>query len=342
MSLIMMAKAFKVKVGNPTRKLVLIKLADHANDDGDCFPSYQHIADHCEISRRTAVSHVDALCKAGYLTKHYRQGPKGNTSNMYRVNLGGEISAPPSENSAPPPGENFAPRISHSSESSNEPHNKIDSFDLDGAFDRFWSAGMVKQGKAKAHAKFKSMCKEMKLSPHDLAEKLCDDIQRRLAAGQFGFDKLHPATYLNGKRWEDEITQNTSAQGGGYANSQGLDQQRAQRDRIAARLADPNDSGWIDGLFDEEGAAAGAGEPGVYPTGGDIPQDVANGIQHGSDAYPGEAGGGAIDGELVGTAYESGSRQGGREDQGPGRRMAPERGEPGQEPSSPAGGFWDA
>ncbi|WP_409365500.1 helix-turn-helix domain-containing protein [Klebsiella pneumoniae] len=42
------------KVGNPARKLVLLKLADNANDDGICFPSYQYIADKCEMSKRSA------------------------------------------------------------------------------------------------------------------------------------------------------------------------------------------------------------------------------------------------------------------------------------------------
>jgi len=49
MSMLLTAQAMKLKVGNPTRKLVLLKLADNANDKGECFPSYQHIADHCEV-----------------------------------------------------------------------------------------------------------------------------------------------------------------------------------------------------------------------------------------------------------------------------------------------------
>ena len=51
MSMTLMAKAMAIKVGNPVRKLVLIKLADNANDNGECWPSYQHIADRCEPPR---------------------------------------------------------------------------------------------------------------------------------------------------------------------------------------------------------------------------------------------------------------------------------------------------
>ncbi|SUU98735.1 Uncharacterised protein [Avibacterium paragallinarum] len=37
MSMLLMVKAMQCKVGNPTRKLVLLKLADNANDEGICF-----------------------------------------------------------------------------------------------------------------------------------------------------------------------------------------------------------------------------------------------------------------------------------------------------------------
>ena len=58
MSLILMAQTLKLKVGNPLRKLVLLKLADNANDNGECWPSHGNIADHCEISERSAKAHV--------------------------------------------------------------------------------------------------------------------------------------------------------------------------------------------------------------------------------------------------------------------------------------------
>lgn len=134
--MILMAKAMQLKVGNPSRKLVLIKLADNANDKGECFPSYQHVADQCEISRRSVINHIDALCEQGLVRKVYRSGEKGNSSNVYILNLDGakisppsEKSAPevvkqfhqPSEISAPPPSEKSAPRTSHSFEPVNEP-----------------------------------------------------------------------------------------------------------------------------------------------------------------------------------------------------------------------------
>ena len=49
MSMMLMVQALKAKVGSPLRKLVLVKLADQANDNGECWPSYQTVADACEM-----------------------------------------------------------------------------------------------------------------------------------------------------------------------------------------------------------------------------------------------------------------------------------------------------
>lgn len=107
--MILMATAMKIKVGNPLRKLVLIKMADNANDDGECWPSYQHIADHCECSKSAVKAHITALITMGLLSKENRLGSnngKGNTSNIYQLTLGNPVS---SENTAPMAGKSIAP-----------------------------------------------------------------------------------------------------------------------------------------------------------------------------------------------------------------------------------------
>ncbi|WP_122605766.1 helix-turn-helix domain-containing protein [Pseudomonas viridiflava] len=138
MSMTLMVTAMKLRVGNPLRKLVLIKLADNASDIGECWPSYQHIADQCEISKRSVMNHITALCDAGLLRKEIRKGgPKGNSSNVYFLTLdggappapgvvqeihqGGAAGAPPGESAALGGSAGAAPRISHSSEPVIEP-----------------------------------------------------------------------------------------------------------------------------------------------------------------------------------------------------------------------------
>ncbi|UZV59037.1 hypothetical protein OR611_07325 [Pasteurella multocida] len=60
--------------------------------------------------------------------------------------------------------------------------------------------------------------KTQKSAPQEFAEMLVCDVQKRLSLGQFGFDKLHPTTYLNNARWEDEYTQPAQFKGGQPAN----------------------------------------------------------------------------------------------------------------------------
>ncbi|VTP13197.1 hypothetical protein PUATCC27989T_01031 [Phytobacter ursingii] len=87
MSMELMVKAMKIKVGNPLRKLVLLKLADNANDQGECWPSYKHIAEQCEIGRSTVKSHVRALEEMGILTREYRRNGELNQSNLFHLKL---------------------------------------------------------------------------------------------------------------------------------------------------------------------------------------------------------------------------------------------------------------
>ncbi|HHU2781805.1 TPA: helix-turn-helix domain-containing protein [Escherichia coli] len=89
MSMRLMVEVFHTEVGNPMHKLVLLKLADNANDNGECYPSYQHIAKQCEINKSTAMRAIEALCKKGLLLKQprYLIGGKEKTSNFYVIVL---------------------------------------------------------------------------------------------------------------------------------------------------------------------------------------------------------------------------------------------------------------
>ena len=117
MSMMLMVQALKAKVGSPLRKLVLVKLADQANDDGECWPSYQSIAEACEMSRRTVISHIEWLEENGFLRRNYRKSKEGlSRSNVFVLTIEsganaapqGANNSPRGANAAPPSGENFA------------------------------------------------------------------------------------------------------------------------------------------------------------------------------------------------------------------------------------------
>ncbi|HHF0165891.1 TPA: helix-turn-helix domain-containing protein [Haemophilus influenzae] len=122
MSMRLMVQAMNCEVGNPARKLVLLKLADNANDDGICFPSYQYIADKCEMSKRSAISHIDDLIKMGFVTKKARKNKDGSSANLYLLHLeqGSEKSAlGGSEKSAPITSHSFNLSINRVSDDEN-------------------------------------------------------------------------------------------------------------------------------------------------------------------------------------------------------------------------------
>lgn len=74
----------------------------------------------------------------------------------------------------------------------------------DHLFEQFWLAGMRKCNKKKAKPLFNRLLKASD-DPQVFTSKLIMDIRSRIANKQFGFDAMHPTTYLNGERWEDEI-----------------------------------------------------------------------------------------------------------------------------------------
>ncbi len=216
MSMNLMAKAMNIKVGNPLRKLVLIKLADNANDNGECWPSYQHVADQCEVSRSTVKSHIRALEEMGLLKREFRRKGELNQSNVFYLTLDNAQQIQPESGGA-----GADPRTYHSFEPVNEPKNIMFEHvrtecektpdrheETDKAFEEiFWCAGMRKAGKKNAASAFRTQFREWRKTTRgtasEFATMLAEDIACRNGK-QFGFDRLLPSSYLNGQRWNDE------------------------------------------------------------------------------------------------------------------------------------------
>ena len=137
-----------INLDEESYKLVLIKLADNANDDGKCWPSLQRIANECEISKRTAINAIKALEGKGFLRVHReRTSADMNKVNLYTLTLeGGESNSLGGESAALGSGESAAPRTSHSFEPTKEPNNvRPDGLtdlqikeEMDTAFKAFW------------------------------------------------------------------------------------------------------------------------------------------------------------------------------------------------------------
>ncbi len=118
--------------------------------------------------------------------------------------------------------------VRSTNEKSNSEPTKPDPF-LEPFEKIFWVAGMRKIGKDKSKSAFKSKFKEWRKETggtiDEFAKLLADDIQYRLRIQQFGFDKMHPTTYLNGSRWTDEkpdLPQTTTQQSSITVSKNGL------------------------------------------------------------------------------------------------------------------------
>lgn len=89
------------RVGDAEAKLILLKLADQANDDGECWPSRRTIAEACETSVSTVTRSVRYLITWGFISVVERQRDDGaRSSNLYRFP---KYTADPPGPSDPPP-----------------------------------------------------------------------------------------------------------------------------------------------------------------------------------------------------------------------------------------------
>ena len=87
MSLAVMTWAWTVPLP-PAPKLVLMALADEANDHGYCIPTHGEIAQKCSINERSVRRMIGVLCAGGYVVVKQRFHNRARTSNGYQLVVG--------------------------------------------------------------------------------------------------------------------------------------------------------------------------------------------------------------------------------------------------------------
>lgn len=71
-----------------TEKVVLLALADHANDCGECWPSVSLLMQRAYVGERTVQRALQSLENSGFIARERRQRENGSdTSNLYRLML---------------------------------------------------------------------------------------------------------------------------------------------------------------------------------------------------------------------------------------------------------------
>ena len=106
MSVRAIAWALEVRGLTAPERLVLVVLADHANDDGYCYPGLQSVSEKVELEERSVRRHVARLERKGFLERLARFRPDGSqSSNGYRLPLSERVgrAAPPTPPGTPVP-----------------------------------------------------------------------------------------------------------------------------------------------------------------------------------------------------------------------------------------------
>ena len=208
--------------------LLLLAIADWADDNGKAWPSVDTLSQKTRLSKRQTQSIVRQLEADKLLITHPNQGPNG--VNIYQIIMGGEKIAPVQsgvEGGAVQRTEGVKPTAPNTSIDTSENTLSFSSSDEgtnDGAktpsmvqkeydqavFDRFWSVYPRKVAKGDARKAFNKVIKTVPL------HVLIDSVEKHKKSEQWKDPKFipHPATWLNGERWEDDVTKPV-AQGGG-------------------------------------------------------------------------------------------------------------------------------
>lgn len=226
--------------GGGSDLLALLALADWSDDSGRCYPSMAAIASKTRLSRSQAQRVVHGLIEAGYLTVIGNEsgGAPGST-RQYRINLGtlrGCMDATPTgrtdaTGSAHATGRTDAQEGPHgcaetgrtdatqtvSEPSKNRQHSSPSGSEIvpDG-FTAFWEQYPRRVAKPQALKSWN----RLKPTGQTLAD-LMAGLERQKATEQWQKDDgkfvPYPATWLNGRRWEDETTPPVPASSGATA-----------------------------------------------------------------------------------------------------------------------------
>lgn len=88
MSIAYMNAVWSSSTTKGSKRLVLLALADIANDQGIAWPSLSTLATKCNLDRRYVINIIASLEESGFISKQVRRATEmKNYSNVYKINL---------------------------------------------------------------------------------------------------------------------------------------------------------------------------------------------------------------------------------------------------------------
>ena len=185
----------------PNAKLLYGEITALCNQEGYCWAMNAYFADLYGVSKTSISAWIGNLKEAGHITvqMNYKEGSKHILNRYIRI-LGEGIQ------------ENFdtSQRKLNDPIQENLIDNKTDNnkknitVNNNNNFDSFWKYYPRKAGKSEAIKAWNKL-----LPNEDLMRVIAGNISERLRTGEWSKNNqsfiLHASTYLNQKRWEDEV-----------------------------------------------------------------------------------------------------------------------------------------
>ena len=200
-----MAAVFELPDMGPTHRLIMLALADHADDAGRCYPSLDRLAKRTGLSLRAVRSNLRQLEADGQIRTDPQGGPKG--CNLYYVTPQPRQEMPPAgdapgisrreprqEMPPTPAGDAAEPSYNHQEPSFMPPKGGGP------AFEDFWAKVPQKQDKALA----KKAWSKISSADRKAATDAVADWYAWFKRVHLNATPTYPVNYLKHRKWEDE------------------------------------------------------------------------------------------------------------------------------------------
>lgn len=189
------------KTLKPLARLLYAEITALCNKEGHCWAGNQYFADLYEVDKNTVSGWIGQLKTRGYITVQleYKEGTKQILHRYIRIN--GEGIHKIIDTSLQKDGYPINEIIEVNKTINNTFNNTVNNKDY---FSQFWDFYPRKAGKESARKAWD------KLQPNEeLMTLIANNIQERIDKGEWRKDNksyiLHASTFLNQKRWEDEV-----------------------------------------------------------------------------------------------------------------------------------------
>jgi len=189
------------KTLKPLARLLFAEITALCNKEGYCWASNQYFADLYEVDKTTVSGWIGQLKTRGYLTVQleYKEGSKQILNRYMKINGEGidEITKTSFQKDVDPIDQKTKGNTKTNTKT-NITVNNVDDFD---SFWKFYPRKASKEAARKAWEKLRP--------DQHIMQMILDNVKERVEKGEWRKDNqsfiLHASTYLNQKRWEDEV-----------------------------------------------------------------------------------------------------------------------------------------